>query len=108
MIRRTSSVRPEPTSPAMPSSSPARTEKLTSSTTPGRVTPSTRSSSSPRSVFSTARSRFSGATSADPVMWAIRLALFRSGVGQERTTFPSLITLTQSVISKISSSRWVT
>ena len=80
MIARTSSVRPEPTRPARPSSSPAAHAEADVVDHAGLVDVLDAQDLLAQLLPVTARSRFSGATSAEPVMWAIRLGLLRSSV----------------------------
>ena len=78
-MARTSSVRREPTSPAIPSSSPLRSSKLASMTPVGEERFSTVRSCSP--LPSTLRaSRRSGAASSDPVISSISLVIDTSFV----------------------------
>ena len=98
------SERPEPTSPASPTISPARTVNVTSVNSPGRDRPSTCSTGSP----SVAVSSCSGKTNSidRPVISRISSAVGVSATGRlVATVRPSLRTVTRSPISRISSRR---
>ena len=95
------SVRPLPTRPNMPTISPARTAKLTSSKLPRRPSRSTSSTTRPGSPPRSGKIADSGR----PTMARMIRSWSSSATGAASTLAPSLSTTISSAISKISSSR---
>ena len=99
---RATSLRPDPTSPARATISPARTSSEMSVNTPSRVRCSTRSTSSP----ATPRSPAARASICRPTMARTRSSAVSPASSLVRTCRPSRMTVTRWQISKTSSSRW--
>ena len=89
---RRSSVRPEPTSPPRPRISPRRSVNEMSSSTPGTLSPSTRSTSSSAIV----RRCGGGLTRTCPSMAVTRRSFVQRSTGSVATSSPSRITETRS------------
>ena len=100
-MARATSLRPEPTSPASATISPARTCSEMSMNTPSRVRRSTRSTSSPGWL----RSPAVRCGMSRPTMARTRSSAVRPASSRASTVLPSRITVTRWQISKTSSSR---
>ena len=97
------SVRPEPTSPATPSSSPWRTPKETAAGLPLKASSSTRKSSAPG--VTAASNGYSAPISLPTIMRTI-CGTVTSVMACVATFFPFRNTVMRSPISKVSCRRW--
>ena len=103
-IARSSSVRPEPTSPAMPRISPRRTSKLTSRTRSPRAEPL--DPQRDRADVRACRASFGHGFAPHHERRPSRRRRAR-GAGRVATSRPSRSTVMRSAIRRISSSRWL-
>ena len=99
--RRINSVRPEPTSPAMPKTSPACSARLTSCTAVPRPMPSTCITTGP----ATRRARLSRSFTERPTMRRTRSSSDNPAMGHTSTSRPSRNTATWVAMRRSSSSR---
>ncbi len=100
-MQRASSVRPAPTNPAKPTTSPARTANPTSSSTPSRRNPRTSSRTGP----SVSRAWTKRCDRSRPTIIRTSRSWVASATGNVPTSFPSRSTVTRCAIAKTSSSR---
>ena len=99
--KRTSSVRPDPTSPAMPKISPARSSRLTSCTAVPRPSLSALITTGPTGR----RGRWSRSLTTRPTMRCTRSSSLMPVMGRTSTRRPSRSTATRSAMRRSSSSR---
>ena len=98
------SVRPDPTRPAKPSTSPWRTANVTSSKAPWRPSPSTLRATSPGSCGT----RRKKSESSRPTMSRISVTSVTSPTGFVEMCWPSRRTVIRSLSLNTSSRRWLT